>query len=133
MSEKDIQTKIMLALGKMQNVRIFRNNTGNAIAGARYIRIDKPTTVTLQPGDWIVKAGSRIQYGLCNGSSDLIGWRHIKGMSQFLAVEVKAPRGIVSPDQENFLRVVRECGGCGIVARSEEEAVAQIVNAELNL
>jgi len=132
-SEKTIQSEIMLALGKIRSVRIFRNNTGNAIAGARYIRIDKPTTVTLQPGDWIVKAGCRIQYGLCNGSSDLIGWRHINGAAQFLAVEVKAPKGAVSPEQENFLRVVRECGGCGIVARSAEEAVSQIVTAELGL
>ena len=133
MSEKQIQTEIMLALGKYPGVRIFRNNTGNAIAGARYIRIDKPTTVTLQAGDWIVKNGSRVQYGLCVGSSDLIGWREVDGVGQFLAVEVKSPKGVVSAEQENFLRVVREHGGCGIVARSTEEAVSQVVCAELGL
>lgn len=123
----------MLALGRIKSVRLFRNNTGNGVTGSRYIRIDKPTTVTLQAGDWVVKNGRRIQFGLCPGSSDLIGWRNINGTAQFLAVEVKDAKGKLSPEQENFLRVVRECGGCGIVARSVEEAVSQVVTSELGL
>lgn len=133
MSEKDIQTQIMLAIGKHPKIRLWRNNNGNAIAGARYIRIDKPTTVTLQAGDWIVKHGSRIQYGLCVGSGDLIGMRQQGPVAQFLSVEVKDTKGKLSPEQENWLRFVRSFGGCGIVARSAEEAVSQIVTAELGL
>ena len=132
MSETTIQREIMLALGRHPNVRIWRNNTGNAVAGARYIRIDKPTTVTLHAGDWIVKHGSRIQYGLCIGSSDLIGLRVINGVAQFLACEVK-DKGKATPEQENFLKVVRSLGGCSVLARSPEEAVSQIVCGELSL
>ncbi len=133
MSEKKIQTEILLALGKHPGVRLFRNNTGNAVAGARYIRIDKPTTVTLQAGDWIVKHGNRIQFGLCVGSGDLIGARQVNGTAQFLSVEVKDMKGKLTPEQENWLRFVRSFGGCSIVARSAEEAVSQIVTAELGL
>lgn len=132
MSEKDIQTQILLALGKHPGVRLFRNNTGNGVTGSRYIRIDKPTTVTLQAGDWVVRNGRRIQFGLCVGSGDLIGARQVNGMAQFLSVEVK-DKGKLSPEQENFLQFVRSFGGCGVVARSAEEAVSQIVTAELGL
>lgn len=128
-----IQRDIMLALGRHENVRIWRNNTGNGVAGARYVRIDKPTTVTLQAGDWIVKHGSRIQYGLCPGSSDLIGLRVVNGVAQFLGIEVKTDKCKVSPEQENFLKVVRACGGHGVVCRSAEEAVAAVVCGELGL
>lgn len=133
MSEKDIQTQILLALGKHPGVRLFRNNCGNAVTGARYIRIDKPTTVTLQAGDWIVKNGRRIQFGLQVGSGDLIGMRRLDGVAQFLSVEVKDTKGKLTAEQENWLQFVRSFGGCGIVARSAEEAVAQVVTAELGL
>jgi hypothetical protein len=132
-SEKAIQTQILLALGKHPSVRLFRNNTGNGVTGSRYIRIDKPTTVTLQAGDWVVKNGRRIQFGLQVGSGDLIGARQINSIAQFLSVEVKDAKGRLTPDQENWLQFVRKFGGCGIVARSAEEAVSQIVTAELGL
>lgn len=64
------------------------------------------------------KGGRYITYGVCNpGGSDLIGI--YKG--RFLALEVKMPGKKPTPEQENFLRVVRENGGIAGVVRSVDD------------
>ena len=65
-------------------------------------------------------SGRLIRYGLCPGSSDIIG---ICADGAFLACEVKTPTGRVSPAQEAFIEAVRRRGGRAGVARSPEEAV----------
>ena len=62
-----------------------------------------------------------VRYGLCTGSSDLVGVAH-DGV--FLAVEVKTPTGRVSPAQTAFIAAVRRHGGRAGVARSVEDALA---------
>ena len=42
-------------------------------------------------------------------------------IAQFVAMEVKTPTGKLKPEQENFLKVVRESGGIAIVARSADD------------
>jgi len=110
MSEKNIMRRIMLALGGLPQVRLFRNNIGVA-----------------KHDD-----GSRTEYGLCVGSSDLIGWKSIevtpemvgKRIAVFTAIEVKSPtNNRLSPAQLNFLKVVQDHGGIAGVAKSDEEAL----------
>lgn len=66
-------------------------------------------------------SGRLVRYGLCTGSSDLVGVAH-DGV--FLAVEVKTPTGRVSPSQTAFIAAVRRHGGRAGVARSVEDALA---------
>lgn len=98
MRESTIQKKIMIALS-MAGCVIWRNNTG------------------------VLKneAGIPIKFGLCKGSSDLIG---ICPDGAFLAVEVKTATGKVSPDQRRFIAQVQTYGGRAGVARSVEDALA---------
>jgi hypothetical protein len=49
------------------------------------------------------------------GSSDILG---ILPGGRFLAIEVKAKGGRVSPEQRNFLEQVRGLGGVAIIAYS---------------
>lgn len=67
------------------------------------------------------KTGRLIRFGLCVGSSDLIG---VAPDGLFLAVEVKAAAGRASPAQINFMRAVIGRGGRAGLARSPDEAVA---------
>lgn len=107
MSEQAIQQAIRLKLGKGRN-RLWRNNTG-ALRDER---------------------GQLVRYGLCQGSADLIGIRTVtitpdmvgQHVGIFTAIEVKAPRGRVSPEQAAFLAMVREQGGIAGIARSVAEA-----------
>jgi len=112
MSEIDIQNEIRMALADAQ-VMSFRNNTG-----------------ALKDKD-----GRLVRYGLCKGSSDIIGIKKIKitpdmvgqEIGVFMAIEVKAAKGKATQAQTNFLHMVRKHGGLAGVARSVEEAL-KIIN-----
>lgn len=65
-------------------------------------------------------SGRLIKYGLCKGSSDVIG---VAPDGRFLAVEVKTAKGAVRPEQVRFIEAVRAKGGRAGVARSPEDAL----------
>ena len=116
MSEAPLMRRIMLKLSDFRNVRIFRNNVG----------------VALYPD------GSRVKYGLCTGSSDLIGYASItvtpdmvgSKVAVFTAIETKTRKGKQTAQQKNFIEQVRLFGGIAGVARTEEEAVKIITEWE---
>lgn len=110
MNESETLAAIRLALGREKSITLWRNNVGKCRDARGHI----------------------IQFGLCPGSSDLIGIRRVlitpemvgQTFGQFTAVEVKAPGGThpVTPEQRSFLNFVEAAGGCGIVARSASQA-----------
>ena len=108
MSEARLTQEIRLGISELSNVRIFRNNTG---------RLQNSS------GEWV-------DYGLVQGSSDLIGWTTVtvtpdmvgRKLALFTAIEVKTKTGRVSESQTNFINRVREAGGLAGVARSVEDA-----------
>jgi len=109
MNETTIQNAIRIALSNA-GVRVFRNNVGMLID----------------------QKGNRVRYGLCNGSSDLIGWTPVtitpgmvgKPAAIFTAVEVKRPGGRPTTEQRQFIEVVRQAGGIAYVATSPDEALS---------
>ena len=106
-SEHEIQQRIRLACGR-GTVRLWRNNTGALVD----------------------QQGRFLRFGLCKGSSDLIGLRSLEvtpemvgqRLAQFVALEVKTESGTVSTEQRAFLQLVQQLGGLGAVCRSIEEA-----------
>lgn len=114
MNEQRIQQEIRLTLGSGP-VRLWRNNTG-----------------TLPD-----RQGRPVRFGLCKGSSDLIGLRSItigpehvgQTLAVFAAVEVKTQAGRITPDQQAFIDAVAGMGGLAGVARSVEDA-AQILQID---
>jgi hypothetical protein len=73
--------------------------------------------------------GRLVRYGLCPGSSDLIGLRTRiitetdlgHRFAQFVAIEVK-DQGRLTEQQRAFLAMVTQAGGLAGVARSPEDA-----------
>jgi hypothetical protein len=98
MKEMDILRLIMVALSEKGCV-VWRNNVG-VLKNA---------------------AGIPIKFGLCVGSSDVIG---ISPDGRFLAVEVKTDKGKPSPDQIRFIEAIKRKGGIAGIARSASDAVA---------
>lgn len=116
---------IMLALGKMRSIKLFRNNTGMAWQGTRVTIRGVPSHYT------ILKDARPIHCGLVEGSSDLIGWTEIivtpdmigKKICMFTALEVKSGSGRASPTQINFLEAVRTAGGISGLVSTPEQAL----------
>ncbi len=108
-SETALQNEIRLELGKHKNVRLFRNNVGQ-IGG--------------------------LSFGLCVGSSDLIGFQSVtvtpemvgQKIAVFTAIEVKTDKGKVSPAQTKFTEMVKSFGGKSAIVRSVDDAVSVLVS-----
>jgi hypothetical protein len=124
--EINIQRNIMLAVSKA-GARIFRNNVGTAWAGKSYAAKD---------GKRVIENAQLIRFGLCTGSSDLIGWKSLTitpemvgtKVAIFCAVEVKTFKGRARDEQKNFIDKLTNDGGFAGVARTEDEAVEIIRN-----
>jgi len=108
MLERDVLRTVMLAVPEIwPGARVFRNNVGIAE----------------------FKGGQKVRYGLCNGSSDLIGWipRVVDAtmlgatLAQFLAIECKRPGKDATANQARFLAAVERAGGLAVVAHGRED------------
>jgi hypothetical protein len=70
-----------------------------------------------------IRAGTRyVKFGF-RGCPDVLG-QLTNGM--LLAVEAKAPRGRLRPEQADFLATVNRAGGVGFVARSLRDVVHEL-------
>ncbi len=75
--------------------------------------------------------GHVARFGLGRGSSDLICVLPENG--RIMALEVKTPRGRLSPEQRLFLELIRKFGGFAAVVRTAEEAEAAAARAREGL
>lgn len=121
MKEANIMRTIELAIGKLPHVKIFRNNVGMGWIG-------KSKNVN---GHVIIENARPLHAGLCEGSSDLIGWTEVvitpdmvgKKFARFTALEIKATdTSRVTEKQRNFLEVVVRAGGIAGIAHSPDGA-----------
>ena len=124
-SEHQIQQRILLACGS-GDTRLWRNNVGTGWAG----QATKVTTgnlraaaAALRPGDVVIRRGRPLHAGLCVGSSDLIGYRRVDGVAQFVAMEVKSATGRPTAQQTQFLNHITGAGGCAGIVRSVDDAL----------
>ena len=126
MSEHEIQQRILLACGS-GSVRLWRNNVGTGWAGqATKVTSGNLRAVSqaLRPGDVVIRQGRPLHAGLCVGSSDLIGYRVVDRVAQFVALEVKSPTGRPTAQQVQFLDHINAVGGLAGIARSVDDAAA---------
>lgn len=98
-SEHETQAAILEYLQRVRGIFCWRNNSGAFKIGDRFIRTGKV------------------------GSSDIIG---ILPDGRFLAIEVKAHYGKVSPEQQTFIDTINANGGLAFVAFSVGDVMAQL-------
>lgn len=105
MNEAALLAAIRDALVESGRVMIWRNNSG-------MLRADH---------------GRVVRFGLGLGSADLIGL--LRGSGRFFALEIKAPRGVVSAEQRAWIGAVEAAGGFARVVRSVDEALRALDEA----
>ena len=111
MTENEIQKATKDQLNAIPGCTIYRNNTGAAKMGRRWVK-----------------------FGLCKGSSDLIGYTETeitadmvgKKVAIFTAFEIKKPGGKVTIEQIEFGDKVRNSGGIFAVVDEPSQAIDAI-------
>ena len=125
MIEKDVERTLILHASQC-GATVFKNEVGAAWQG----EIIKSGTII--PQKIILKNCRRVTYGLCTGSSDLIGWTPItitpemvgKKLAVFTAIEVKLDKQgkyKATKEQKQFINVVRNNGGYAGVADCKKD------------
>lgn len=90
--EQEIQNEILRYLNRLPGCFAWRNNS---------------------TGIWDKEKNCYRRTHSIKGVSDIIGCYR----GRFLGIEVKRRKGIVSPEQEAFIRTINEHGGIAFVAR----------------
>ena len=132
LSESRLNKQIMVALSQVRS-RVFRNNTALAWAGVLF-KPQRTMSVSIGPQDVLLRNARPIHAGLCEGSSDLIGWTVVKITTEmigreiavFTAVEGKSETGRATAEQKNFVSAVAAAGGIAVIARSVEDVLRGI-------
>ena len=112
---------LLLAFGGRRDTRVMRNH----VAGEAW----HGKAVKLPSGDVLLKNPRRVQCGLGTGTSDLIGWHTVtvtpemvgRRLALFLAVETKAGKKPLTPEQKDFLRCLKAAGGIALALREGQE------------
>ncbi|WP_062114055.1 VRR-NUC domain-containing protein [Aureimonas sp. AU40] len=127
-----LMNSCLLALSRAGSL-VWRNNTGSGWAGKSF-ELSAGQTYRAKGGERVVMAARPLRAGLCTGSSDIIGGTPVvvtpemvgRTVLVFTAVEIKDGTGRATPEQKNFVDVVRKSGGFAAIARSVADAVAAI-------
>lgn len=93
-------------------------------------RITKTETVTLRPGDVLIRGGHMVSVGF-TGLSDTLGGSPMtitaedvgRTVCVLTAVEVKAGNDRPRPGQPEFIEAVKKMGGRAGMARTPEDAI----------
>lgn len=112
LTEKDIEKAILSYLNYI-GIKAWKQNCGMFIMGGKY-------------GKRAYKSFSDHNGKVIKGMSDIAGI--IPKTGQYLAIEVKKEKGIVSPEQAEHIRVVNSIGGVAFVARSVEQVEGELVS-----
>ena len=127
MSEKSIINEFLLRAREL-SATLFRNQVGMGWYGKFKARLSND--------DVILSSARPLRAGLCEGSSDLIGWTRMtitqemvgKTVAIFTACEIKFSSTVTTPEQASFTQAVHKSGGLGTVARSFDEFTDYITN-----
>lgn len=120
MKETLLQKKLIIMASELGG-RLFRNNVGLGWMG-KSVRYTESRTIKVNAGDVLIKKAQPVKFGLCEGSSDTIGFSKD---GRFMALETKTETGKTEKErlkkQMNFIDAVNRSGGIAGIVRTEEE------------
>jgi hypothetical protein len=120
---KHLKNEIRIALGEIENVACFNNESGVA-------------TFYFGPKCRLCQKGSKerqVKFGVGSGGADLIGIANDNGVGRFFAIEVKTGNAKLAANQEMFGELIVKLGGIHGVARSVADALRILSRAGIKL
>ena len=124
MSESSVMKQVRLEATKYG--RFIRVNVGTGWQGRKVTRIMRHGTVTVEPGDVVIKQARPFHAGPPAGTADLLGVTRVtitpdmvgKVVGVATAIETKTAKGRQRDEQKTFERVMLAQGGIYGIARS---------------
>lgn len=131
--ENALLKKFLLEHSKLGS-RLFRNNVGMAWTGQTNGPIKDYISVSLSPGDLVIRKARPFHAGHPKGSPDLIGWTTIEitpnlvgqKIAVYTAIEAKTEHVSATKEQKQFIKTVLEAGGIATIARKFEDVLKAI-------
>ena len=91
----------------------------------RPYRAPTPEAMLTKSVRQLLKAAGIFHWKVWQGMGSTPGVPDIVGIhnGKFIGIELKAPRGVVSPAQQAFIDRINQAGGCAFVARTLEDVI----------
>ena len=133
--ESNLLKKFLLEYSRLGS-RLFRNNTGMGWTGLTNGISKKSITITINPGDMVIRKARPFHAGFPKGSADLIGWTKIqitpnmvgREVAVFTAVEAKTENVRATKEQTAFINTVNQAGGIAMIARKLQDIFTASTN-----
>lgn len=130
MNNENVLLKKFLTEYSRMGSRLFRFQCGLFWTGKNTGPAKNTTTITLQPGDIVLRKARPVKSGQ-PGIPDLIGWTNIqitpdmvgRTVAIFTAVEAKTEKVKVTKEQSSFIRTVNQAGGIAMIAKKLEDVL----------
>lgn len=127
-NETDFMKQGQLDHGSRPDVRLFRNNVGQAWQGKK-LKYQPGAIHRVQRGDLILKEARPVTFGLAVGSADLIGMKRVtitpdmvgQTLAVFTSIETKTLTGRKREEQIDWTNFVRWFGGYSGFARTAQD------------
>jgi hypothetical protein len=123
--ENEVSAAVLRELGRQfPRDRLFRNHVGGGWQGPGFTM--KPGQhYVAQGGERLIQFAQFVEFGLCPGSGDFVGWHDLlitPGMigwhvAQLLSVETKSLYGKAKKHQENWRDQILGAGGVAMIVR----------------
>lgn len=133
--ENNVYKRCELAVSRLNPfARIYRNNVGSGWSGPGFTL--KPGQVyKAQGGERVITHPSFIEFGLCKGSGDGIGYDSIivtqemvgKPIAVFLSLETKA-NGKATKEQIAWQKEITEAGGIALIVNDPDQISLDLPN-----
>jgi len=129
--ENEVAAAVLRELGhQFPRDRLFRNHVGGGWQGPGFTMRPGQTYVA-QGGERLIQFPTFVEFGLCPGSGDFIGWHDLlitpgmigKHVTQFLSVETKSAYGMAKKHQRNWRDQILQSGGIAMIVRDPAQLI----------
>jgi len=131
--EIEVAAAVLRELGhQFPRDRLFRNHVGGGWQGPGFT-MRPGQTYTAKGGERVILFPQAVEFGLCPGSGDFVGWHDLlitpgmigRHVAQLLSVETKSTKGQAKRHQENWRDQILGAGGIALIVRDPAQLILE--------